>query len=557
MPEVLRIGVDVGGTNTDAVLLRGRDVLASHKSPTTPDVGSGVVGAITEILKSAEFPASAISAVMIGTTHFTNALVEAQHLCRVGVLRLGAPATLAIRPMADWPARLRDTVHGHTEIIGGGFNYDGRPITPLDPAEVKRAAREFAARGIESVAISSVFAPVNTAQEQEAADILQQELPSALVALSSQIGRIGLIERENAAVMNAALLPMARRVVESFRRALSRPRPARAVLREPERRHAARSGRRRALPGAHLRVGPDQQHARRAPISPARPRRSSWTSAARRPTSARWSTASRANRRSRSTSAACARISACRTCSRSASAAAASSSRRAARCASARAPSATALPSEALVFGGTQLTATDIAVAAGYADVGDRGRVAKLDRKLVAAAVDEIHRLAEDALDRMKTTAAAVPVILVGGGSVLIDRELQGRLSRSPCRNTPASPMPSARRSRKVSGTRGSRVFLRDAGPRQGAASRRARRRSATRSRPARARARGDHRSRGAAAAVPAGSRGARAREGGRRARPADVPHEHAHHARTTSKTSRAAPRSSAPAAAAIRISAR
>ena len=58
MSEVLRIGVDVGGTNTDAVLLRDRTVLASHKSPTTPDVGSGVVGAITEILKSSETPAS-------------------------------------------------------------------------------------------------------------------------------------------------------------------------------------------------------------------------------------------------------------------------------------------------------------------------------------------------------------------------------------------------------------------------------------------------------------------------------------------------------------------
>jgi N-methylhydantoinase A/oxoprolinase/acetone carboxylase beta subunit len=81
---------------------------------------------------------------------------------------------------------------------------------------------------------------------------------------------------------------------------------------------------------------------------------------------------------------------------------------------------------EALVFGGRQLTATDIAVAAGYADVGDRSLVAGLDRKLVAAAVDEIHRLAEDALDRMKTSSADVPVILVGGGGILIDRKLRG-----------------------------------------------------------------------------------------------------------------------------------
>src|SRR6266704_1708114 len=82
--------------------------------------------------------------------------------------------------------------------------------------------------------------------------------------------------------------------------------------------------------------------------------------------------------------------------------------------------------SEAMVFGGTQLTATDIAVAAGYAEIGDRDRVKNLDRRLVVGAVDEIHRLAEDALDRMKTSAAPARVILVGGGSVLINRDLKG-----------------------------------------------------------------------------------------------------------------------------------
>jgi N-methylhydantoinase A/oxoprolinase/acetone carboxylase beta subunit len=81
---------------------------------------------------------------------------------------------------------------------------------------------------------------------------------------------------------------------------------------------------------------------------------------------------------------------------------------------------------DALVFGGSQLTATDIAVAAGYADIGDPGRVRHLDRRLVAGAVDEIHRLAEEALDRMKTSAAAAKVILVGGGSILIHRDLAG-----------------------------------------------------------------------------------------------------------------------------------
>jgi len=67
-----------------------------------------------------------------------------------------------------------------------------------------------------------------------------------------------------------------------------------------------------------------------------------------------------------------------------------------------------------------------VPVAAGYAEIGDRDRVRHLDKKLVAGAVDEIHRLAEEALDRMKTSATAAPVILVGGGSVLIHRELSG-----------------------------------------------------------------------------------------------------------------------------------
>lgn len=425
MSEVLRIGVDVGGTNTDAVLLRGRTVLASHKSPTTADVGSGVVGAIDDVLKRSKTPAASISAVMIGTTHFTNALVEARHLCRVGILRLAAPATLAIRPMVDWPPVLRETIHGHTEIIGGGFNYDGRPISPLDPAEVRRAAREFAARGLEAVAISSVFAPVNTAQEQEAADILLQELPGTLVALSSQIGRIGFIERENAAVMNAALLPMARRVVESFRRALS-DLGLRApfyvsqndgslldpdiVARYPVLTFA--SGPTNSMRGAAFLA--NTQQALVMDIGGTTTDVGVLTNGAPRESSIAVD------------------IGGVRTNFRMPdllSIGLGGGSLVVPEGAKAKVGPRSVgfrITSEAMVFGGSQLTATDIAVAAGYADVGDKGRVAKLDPKLVAAAVDEIHRLAEDAIDRMKTSAAAVPLILVGGGAILINRDLKG-----------------------------------------------------------------------------------------------------------------------------------
>src|SRR5882724_6473206 len=125
LTENVRIGVDVGGTNTDAVLLQGRTVLASHKAPTSPDVGTGIVEAIKDVLLQGAVPASAVAGVMIGTTHFTNAFVEGKNLSRVGIVRLAAPATLSVRPLADWPAHLLETIGDQAVIVGGGYNYDG------------------------------------------------------------------------------------------------------------------------------------------------------------------------------------------------------------------------------------------------------------------------------------------------------------------------------------------------------------------------------------------------------------------------------------------------
>jgi len=425
MIEVLRIGVDVGGTNTDAVLIRGKDVLASYKAPTTPDVGVGIVAAIDEVLRRAAVTPSSIGVVMIGTTHFTNAFVEARHLCRVGVLRLGAPATLAIRPLLDWPEELRAVVHGHTEIIGGGFNYDGRPISPLSVEEVTRAALEFRVREIEAIAISSVFAPVNVTQEQEVAQILQQELPGVRVAVSSQIGRIGLIERENAAVMNAALLPMAERVVGSFRRAL-----ADLGIRAPF--YVSQNDGTlldpdivASYPVLTFASGPTNSMRGAAFLS-------GTVDALVMDIGGTTTDVGALLHGFPRESAVAVDIGGVRTNFRmpdllSIGLGGGSYVRTdGGRVLIGPHSVGYRITTDALVFGGEQLTATDVAVAAGYAEVGDRDRVAKLDRKLVATAVDEIHRLAEDAFDRMKTSSAPVPVVLVGGGAILINRDLRG-----------------------------------------------------------------------------------------------------------------------------------
>jgi N-methylhydantoinase A/oxoprolinase/acetone carboxylase beta subunit len=86
------------------------------------------------------------------------------------------------------------------------------------------------------------------------------------------------------------------------------------------------------------------------------------------------------------------------------------------------------LPEKAMIFGGSELTATDIAVCAGQAQIGDPSRVRGLGSSVVNGALDLIHGRIEDAIDQMKTNNKPVPVILVGGGSILLGRPLRGTL---------------------------------------------------------------------------------------------------------------------------------
>lgn len=82
---------------------------------------------------------------------------------------------------------------------------------------------------------------------------------------------------------------------------------------------------------------------------------------------------------------------------------------------------------EALCFGGQTLTATDIVVAAGAAEgVGDPALVADLDPELVKKARAVMTEMVENCVDRMKTSAGDIDVILVGGGSILVPSELEG-----------------------------------------------------------------------------------------------------------------------------------
>lgn len=216
----MRVGIDVGGTNTDAVLMDGDAVLAEIKCATTGDVTSGIVAALRGLLDDSGVTPERIEGVMIGTTHFTNAVVEARRLLPVAIVRLGLPATEALPPLVDWPERLRDAVGDHVHLCHGGHEFDGRAIAPLDRDELRRAAEAIAVAGLRTAAISSVFSPINDELEREAGEIVRETVPDIAISRSAEIGRLGLLERENATIINASLAELAVHITTAFRAAL-------------------------------------------------------------------------------------------------------------------------------------------------------------------------------------------------------------------------------------------------------------------------------------------------------------------------------------------------
>ena len=98
-----KLGIDVGGTNTDAVLIdENLNVVADIKCPTTGDIYDGILAALRTVLAQSGVDRSQIKQAMLGTTQCTNAIVERKNLAPIGILRIGAPATLGIPPMVDW-----------------------------------------------------------------------------------------------------------------------------------------------------------------------------------------------------------------------------------------------------------------------------------------------------------------------------------------------------------------------------------------------------------------------------------------------------------------------
>lgn len=215
-----RIGIDVGGTNTDAAILNeSLTCIATAKVPTTDDVFGGVRAAIERLLSETGIPSHDIGLAMLGTTHCTNAIVERKRLQRVGLLRLAGPASAAVSPLSDWPEDLVAAVALKWKIVGGGYEYDGRILSKLVEDEIRAVVRDW--RGsVDAVAVCGVFSNINREQECLAEQWILDELGPIPVTLSHRIGSLGFLPRENASILNAALGEVIGDVISGFANAL-------------------------------------------------------------------------------------------------------------------------------------------------------------------------------------------------------------------------------------------------------------------------------------------------------------------------------------------------
>jgi N-methylhydantoinase A/oxoprolinase/acetone carboxylase beta subunit len=419
---VRRIGIDVGGTNTDAVLLDGDTVVAAVKTPTTSDVTSGITTALRDLLGAAT-PGGPIDAAMIGTTHFTNAVVQRRDLVPVAAIRIGLPASASLPPFVDWPEDLAALVRGDVVMLEGGHEYDGRPIVPFDERGMRTAARRFRTAGRTSVAIASVFSPLNAECEQRAAEILREEYPEVAVTLSHQLGRIGLLERENATLLNAALVDLARRTTRAFSAALRASGLAAPLYLTQNDGTVMLADTAQAFPVYSFASGPTNSMRGAAFLSGLSDAividvGGTTTDIG----SLRHGFPREAN--------SVVEVGGVRTLFRmpdllslglgGGSLVREGPVRVGPRSVGYR------LVEEGRVFGGDTLTATDVAVAAGLVELGDRRRVADLSADLVKAALTRMHATIEEGVDRMKTDAREEPLIAVGGGCFLVPERLPG-----------------------------------------------------------------------------------------------------------------------------------
>ena len=225
------VAIDTGGTFTDVTLFdRGSGRMWTAKTPSIPaDPSIGFMNGIAAALENAKLAADDLGQVFHGTTVATNLILEGKgaevgllttagfkHVLEIGRQDIPRRANLFswIKPTRPVPP---ERIHEIPERVA----IDGDILVPLDEDAVRIAARDFKARGVGAVAVCYLNSFVHPAHEERTADILREELPSALVSISADVLRVFReYERSIATVLNVYVMPAVSNYVAQLERRL-------------------------------------------------------------------------------------------------------------------------------------------------------------------------------------------------------------------------------------------------------------------------------------------------------------------------------------------------
>ncbi|MBC1442859.1 hydantoinase/oxoprolinase N-terminal domain-containing protein [Listeria seeligeri] len=422
-----KIGIDVGGTNTDAVILdENQKLIHSVKMPTSEDIETGITESLHRVLSETGIDRSKVTHAMLGTTQCTNAIVERKKLAKVGVFRLGYPATASVLPYTAWPEDMVDYLSGKYKLTGGGYEYDGQVLSEINETEIRETLAEWKGT-VESIAVVGVFSSLKNDQELTVQKIIAEELGVDIpVSISSTVGSVGLIERENATILNAALFKVIAATSDGFEKALIQEGIEHAEIYLCQNDGTLMSlNYARQFPILTIACGPTNSIRGASYLAGLKdamvldvggttsdigvltdgfPRESSLAvdvggvrTNFRMPDIVSIGLGGGSIVREKDGEITIG-------------------------------PDSVGyrISEEALVFGGKTMTTTDIAVRLGMANIGEAQLVAHIPNNFAEKAYEKIAQMTEDAIDKMKTSSSNVNLVLVGGGSVIIPDEIAG-----------------------------------------------------------------------------------------------------------------------------------
>jgi N-methylhydantoinase A len=221
-----RVGIDIGGTFTDAALVDGETgQVRVVKVPTTPeDPARGFMAALERGLAEGQAQGRDLAAVVHATTVATNAIIEGK-TARVGML-----VTRGFRDILEIGRQIRSRLYDvHLRKpsplvprrwsleVGERLDAQGAVLEPLDRDEVRAAARRLRAEGVEAVVICFLHSYLNPAHERAAAAIVREEMPEAWLSVSSEVcPEFREYLRGSTAAVNAAVMPIVSRYVDAI-----------------------------------------------------------------------------------------------------------------------------------------------------------------------------------------------------------------------------------------------------------------------------------------------------------------------------------------------------